>query len=108
VPFRTLPPCRWNGSGSFPGMARPIKLSGREAGLLRSIGFGLGVSGTELCERMQMPAEDLIDLLNTLLDAGYIETASMREQVGAGDYGGEMFEMNPAYAGDLKDAMRRV
>lgn len=88
-------------------MAKAIRLSGREAGVLRSIGFGLGIPGAELSERMQMAEDELVDVLNTLLDAGYVETASMRERVEVADFAKETFEVNPSYAGDLKAAMRR-
>jgi hypothetical protein len=54
-----------------------------------------------------MAPEDLIDVLNTLLDAGFVETASMRENVALDDYATEDFEVNPSYAGDLKEAMRK-
>jgi DNA-binding IclR family transcriptional regulator len=88
-------------------MARQIKLNGRELGVLRSIGFGLGVSGTELQERTQIAPEDLCDVLNTLLDIGYVETTTMKNSVGLLDYAAENFEINPSYVTDLKEAMRR-
>lgn len=88
-------------------MARPIKLNGREAGVIRAIGFGLGISGAEVHERMQMGAEELVDLLNSLLDMGYIETPTMSERVTAEGYASEMFEVNPSYAAILKAAIRR-
>jgi len=88
-------------------MAKPIKLTGREAGVLRAIGFGLGVKGEELCDRLQMASDDLVDVLNTLLDAGFVETESMCERVTVDNFTTEEFEVNPSYAGDLKDAMRR-
>jgi hypothetical protein len=86
---------------------KAIKLSGREAAVLRAIGFGMGIPGQELCERVQMAEEDLVDVLNTLLDAGYAETESMRERVTVADFAAETYEVNPSYAGDLKAAMRR-
>ena len=88
-------------------MAKAIKLSGREAGVLRTIGFGLGVPGSELLERLQMAEDELVDVLNALLDAGYVETESMKERVAVTDYLQETFEVNPSYAGDLKATMRR-
>jgi hypothetical protein len=88
-------------------MAKPIRLSGREASVVRSIGFGLGVSGAELQTLMQMDAESLVDVLNTLLEVGYIETASMRDQTTMADYATERFEANPSYVQDLKTATRR-
>ncbi len=88
-------------------MARQIKLNGRELGVLRTIGFGLGVTGTEIQERTNIEMEDLCDLLNTLLDIGYLETPTMRERVPHEECGAEIFEINPSYASDLKVAMRR-
>jgi hypothetical protein len=88
-------------------MAKQIKLNGRELGVMRAIGFGLGVSGTELYERTQIGPDDLCDVLNTLLDIGYIETTSMKSHVGADNYATENFEINPSYVTDLKVAMRR-
>jgi hypothetical protein len=88
-------------------MARIIRLNGREASLLRTIGFGLGVSGTELQERLQMAPEDLVDVINTLLDLGYVETASAKERITLEDFAAESFEINPSYAADLKTVLRR-
>ena len=88
-------------------MGRTPKLNGREVGLLKAIGFGLGVSGVELQERMQMTAVDLCDVLNTLLDIGYVETVSLKERVTMETLATESFEINPSYASDLKESLRR-
>jgi hypothetical protein len=88
-------------------MARIIRLNGREISVLRTIGFGLGVAGSELQERMQMAPEDLVDVLNTMLGVGYVEAASAKEKVTVDDYAADTFEINPAYAGDLRDALKR-
>ena len=88
-------------------MAKAIKLSGREAAVLRAIGFGLGIPGTDLSERLQMAEDELVDVLNTLLDAGFVETESMKERVELAEFPNETFEINPSYASDLKAAMRR-
>jgi hypothetical protein len=88
-------------------MARQIKLSGREAAVLRTVGFGLGVPGNEVAERTQMVPDELVDILNSLLDIGYLETSSMRERVTVEDFGTENFEINPGFAQELKHAMRR-
>ena len=88
-------------------MAREIKLNGRELGVMRTIGFGLGVSGAEIQERTQIDSEDLCDLLNTLLDIGYLETPTMKERVPFAEYAAETFEINPSYVSELKHAMRR-
>ena len=88
-------------------MAKTIKLSGRELGILRTIGFGLGVSGAELVERTQIAAEDLCDTLNTLIDIGFIEAGSMTERVALTEFAAENFEINPSYVNDLKLALKR-
>lgn len=88
-------------------MAREIKLNGRELGVMRTIGFGLGVPGAEIQERTNIDPEDLCDLLNTLLDIGYLETETMKERVTLDEMPAELFEINPSYASDLKVAMRR-
>ena len=88
-------------------MAREIKLNGRELGVMRTIGFGLGVTGAEIQERTNIDPEDLCDLLNTLLDIGYLETEPTKERVTLEELPTELFEINPSYAGDLKVAMRR-
>lgn len=88
-------------------MAREIKLNGRELSVMRTIGFGLGVPGAEIQERMNIEAEDLCDVLNTLLDIGYLETETMKERVTLEEMPVEIFEINPSYASDLKVAMRR-
>ena len=88
-------------------MGRNIKLNGRELGVMRTIGFGLGLTGAEIQERTQIDMEDLCDLLNTLLDIGYLETATMKERVSIEECATETFEINPSYASDLKVVMRR-
>ena len=88
-------------------MGRQIKLNGRELGVLRTIGFGLGVPGSEIQERTNIDPQDLCDLLNTLLDIGYLETPTMKERVSFEEYPAEIFEINASYASDLKVAMRR-
>lgn len=82
-------------------------MTGREGAVLRAVGFGLGITGTELVERLQMDQDELVDVVNALLDSGYLETTSMREHVESGDLSSESFEVNPSYVGDLKEAMKR-
>jgi len=88
-------------------MAKSLKLSGREMGVLRTIGFGLGITGAELEERTQIAADDLCDILNTLIEVGYVEARSLKERVAFIDFPKESFEINPSYANDLKLAMKR-
>ena len=44
----------------------------------------------------QMPSEDLTDVLNALLAAGYAESKPYREQVTAAEMPAVEFEVNPA------------
>ena len=88
-------------------MAKAIKLSGREMGIMRAIGFGLGVTGAELAERTQIAPDDLCDTLNALIAMGYVEARSMTEHVLLTEFTSENFEVNPSYANDLKEAMKR-
>jgi hypothetical protein len=88
-------------------MARQIKLNGRELGVMRCIGFGLGITGGEIQERTQIEPEELCDLLNTLLDIGYLETPTMRECVPFEEFSSEVYELNPSYSAELKVAMKR-
>ena len=86
----------------FPGL-EPVLLSAGE--IPRELETGrihLGVTGSELLERTQMPADELLDVINTLLDWGYVEAASARERVAAGDFEGENFEINPGFAAEIK------
>jgi hypothetical protein len=75
--------------------------------MMRSIGFGMGITGAEIEERMAMSGDELVDILNTLLDMGFVETASMKDHVTSADYATEIYEINPSYASDLRTAMKR-
>ena len=88
-------------------MARQIKLNGREQSMMRTIGFGLGITGAEVLERMAMIPEELVDVLNSLIEIGYLETPTMKERVTLADFSTETFEINPSYASDLKEALKR-
>ncbi len=88
-------------------MSRQIRFNGRETAVMRAIGFGLGISGKDLQERLQMGHDDMADVLSTLMELGYVETASARERVYQEDYEAEMFEINPSYVADLKIVLKR-
>jgi len=40
-------------------MSRQIRFNGRETAVMRAIGFGLGISGKDLQERLQMGHDDM-------------------------------------------------
>ncbi len=60
---------------------RNIKLTGREASLVRVMGFAEPMSGTEIQQNSSMTAEDLTDTLNSLISAGFVESEPYYEQV---------------------------
>lgn len=87
---------------------RRIKLSGRERAVLKSIGFADGAVGADLAEHTQMPPDDLVDVLNALLGAGYVESRPYREQVSVGEVRETNFEVNPGYVHELRESMARA
>jgi DNA-binding IclR family transcriptional regulator len=86
---------------------KTIKLSGRETAVLRAIGFSLGMPGSEIIEHTQIPVSDLVDVLNGLLDVGYVQTEPPLDRVNADLLGSTNFEVNPSYAKDLREVSRR-
>ena len=86
---------------------RQIKLSGRERAVIRAVGFAEAVAGDEIRDHTQLPADDLTDILNALLAAGFIESRPYRESIASTDLPVMKFEVNPSYAHELKDAMYR-
>ena len=84
-----------------------IKLSGREQAVLRSIDYANGSTGAEICERTQIEGSDLADVLHALCDIGYVESFPTLAQVTFLNYADTRFEVNPSYALELKEAMRR-
>ena len=84
---------------------KQIRLSGREATVIRFIGFGLAVTGTELLENTRLDAEDLTDVLNAMMDAGYVESTPFAEKTTIEAMPATEFEVNSAYAHELKTAM---
>jgi len=87
---------------------KKIKLTGREMAVLRAIDYANGNTGTEIVERTHVEADELVDILNGLCAAGYLETVPMVEQVDLADFAAWHFELNPSYAQELKEAMRRA
>jgi hypothetical protein len=87
---------------------KQIKLSGRELAVLRAIDYVNGSTGTELKERTQIEAAEIVDILNGMCDTGYVESFPPVEPVTFLNYADTRFEMNPSYALELKEAMRRT
>jgi hypothetical protein len=86
---------------------RFIKLTGREASIIRAIGFTEAVLGADILETTHMEPEDVTDTLNGLLSAGYAESIPYREELDIAEMPVTSFELNPAYVHDLKTALRR-
>ncbi|MDQ6654288.1 MAG: hypothetical protein M3Y80_00550 [Verrucomicrobiota bacterium] len=86
---------------------RSIKLTGREATVVRAIGFAEAVPGTDIIDYTRMEPEDLTDTLNSLMSAGFVESTPYYEQVELDAVPATSFELNPAYVHDIKTAMRR-
>jgi len=86
---------------------KKLKFSGREAAILRVIDFTTGTPGAEIMERTCIDSDELLDILNGLLDVGYIETNPITERVSLDHLLDTIFEVNPAYAHDLRGAIAR-
>lgn len=84
---------------------RQIKLTGREATVVRVIGFCEGMLGAEIQESVHMEIEDLTDTLNSLISAGFVETVPYKEEVEIAEFSVTSFEVNAAYAHELRDAL---
>jgi hypothetical protein len=87
---------------------RRIKLSGRERAVMKAIGFADAISGAEVRDHTQIPLEDLTDVLNGLIGAGYVESRPYREQITSAEFGSTEFEINPSYAHELKETLLRA
>lgn len=86
---------------------RKLKLTGREATIVRAIGFTETVLGAELQDATHMDGDDVTDTLNGLLSAGFVECVPFAEEVQLADMPVTAFELNPAYALGLRDALYR-
>lgn len=85
---------------------RNIRLSGREARVVRVIGFAEGMLGAEIQDNTHMEAEDVTDTLNSLISAGFVESVPYRDQVEMAEMPTTSFEVNAAYAHELRGALR--
>ena len=86
---------------------RHIKLSGREATVVRAIGFAEAMMGAELQDQTHMNEEDITDTLNSLMSAGFVESVPYHEEVELAEMPVTAFELNPAYSQELKQALYR-
>jgi hypothetical protein len=91
---------------AFFNEMRVIRLSGREASVVRAIGYSDVTLGSEIQDATHMDLEDVADVLNSLIAAGFIETVPYSEEVSLADLAATTFELNPAYVHELKEAIR--
>ncbi len=86
---------------------RQIKLTGREATVVRALGFTECMTGAEIQDAARMEAEDITDTLNSLMSAGFVESVPFYDQVQLAEMPVTAFEVNPAYLHGLREALYR-
>jgi hypothetical protein len=92
---------------NFPGTVRSIKLTGREATVVRAIGFADSALGADIQDVTRMQLEDVTDTLNGLITAGFVESIPYSEEVQMAEVVAIAFEVNPAYAHELRRAIAK-
>jgi len=85
---------------------RSVKLSGREASVVRAIGFAEAVLGADIQDMTHMELEDVAETVNGLMAAGFVESIPYYEQVEMAEMPATSFEINPAFAHELRQALR--
>ncbi|HEY4285101.1 MAG TPA: hypothetical protein VGM62_18705 [Chthoniobacterales bacterium] len=85
---------------------RVIRLSGREVSVVRAIGFSEPVLGAELHDTTRMELDDVTDVVNSLIAAGFVESIPFSEQVDQAELPTMSFEVNPAYSHQLRTAVQ--
>ena len=86
---------------------RSIKLTGREATVVRAIGFTESMLGAEIQDLTHMELEDVTDTLNGLMAAGFVESVPHCEDVQLAEMPVTAFEVNPSFVHELKHAIQR-
>ena len=86
---------------------RQIKLTGREASVVRAIGFAESMLGAEIQDHVRMEVEDVTDTLNSLMAAGFVESVPYHDQVQLAEMPVTAFEVNPGYVHELRQALSR-
>ena len=94
-------------AANFSIAMRIVKLSGREASIVRAIGFTNSMLGAEIQDYVRMESDDVTDVLNSLMAAGLVESIPYSEQIQLAEMPVTAFEVNPAYSHELKRALNR-
>jgi hypothetical protein len=84
---------------------RQIKLTGREATVVRAIGFTEPMLGAEIQDFTRMEVEDVTDTLNGLMAVGLVESIPYSDQIQLAEMPVTTFELNPGYVQGLKEAL---
>lgn len=84
-----------------------IKLTGREQTVLKAIDFSNGTPGDEILKITRLERGDFVDIVNGLMDVGYVECSPYKEHVSTDNSDDHLFEVNPSYALELRKAMRK-
>ena len=84
---------------------KQIRFSGREVAVIRSMGFGVPITGADIMEHTRLGAEDLTDILNGLMEAGYAESTPYAERTTIETVGATEFEINSSYVHEIKAAL---
>lgn len=92
---------------AFRLVMRCIKLTGREATVVRAIGFTESMLGAEIQDFTRMELEDVTDALNGLMAAGFVESIPYCDEVQLAEMPVTAFEINPAYVHDIRQAIQR-
>ena len=94
-------------AANFSVVMRTIKLSGREASVVRAIGFTNSMLGAEIQDFVRMESDDVTDILNSLMAAGFVESVPYSEQIQIAEMPVTTFEVIPAYSHELRRAIAR-
>jgi hypothetical protein len=91
---------------------KEIKLTGREKAVIKAIDPTMGSIGSDILERTKLEEDELLDLLNGLTDVGYVEAytaagSPIQVHVTPDRFAGTRYEVNPSYALQLREALRR-
>lgn len=76
--------------------------------MVRAIGFTNSMLGAEIQDFVRMESDDVTDVLNSLMAAGFVESIPYSEQVELAEMTVTAFEINPAYTHELKRALIRT
>ena len=76
--------------------------------MLRAIGFTNSTLGAEIQDYVKMEFDDVTDVLNSLMAAGFVESIPYTEQIDLAQMPVMAFEVNPAYTHELKRALIRT